>query len=173
MTETALTTTLNNLCETKTDNTALSVQEFRHNIAVMEQKMLGMDNALIGKDSEAHAPVVHSFGDGCYIRQIFMPAGTLLTSKIHKVTHPYFIMTGKASVATEDGIEVLTAPFQGITQAGTKRALYIHEDMVWTTVHVTNETDLNKIEEEIIAKDFDEFDSLVNSSDESLKIEEK
>lgn len=148
------------------------IKRFRDNMNVVEEGILAMDDALKGKEIEKLCPLTHSYGDGCYIRQIFMPKGTLITSKIHKVTHPYFVMTGKASVATEDGVEIIQAPYQGMTQAGTKRALYIHEDMIWITVHVTNETDLEKIEEEIIAKDFNEYDSLVNSLNESLQIEE-
>lgn len=150
----------------------LATKDFRAKTAVAEEQILEMDGALKGSDIEQLCPLVHSFGDGCYIRQIFMPKGTLIISKIHKVTHPYFVMTGSASVATENGVEVIQAPYQGITQAGTKRALYIHEDMVWITVHVTDETDLDKIEEEIIAKDFNEYDSLIDSLSNSLKIEE-
>ena len=152
--------------------TELAVKEYRDEIALAEEKILSIDGALKGKEIEKLCPLTHSYGDGCYIRQIFMPKGTLITSKIHKITHPYFVMTGKASIATEDGIETIQAPYQGITQAGTKRALYIHEDMIWITVHVTNETDLDKIEEEIIAKDFNEYDSLLDSLKDSLKIKE-
>lgn len=152
--------------------TELATKEFRDNIATVEEDILSIKGALKGREIEKLCPLTHSYGDGCYIRQIFMPKGTLITSKIHKVTHPYFVMTGSASVATEDGVETIQAPYQGITQAGTKRALYIHEDMIWITVHVTNETDLDKIEEEIIAKDFNEYDSLMDSLKDSLKIEE-
>ena len=35
--------------------------------------------------------------------------------------------------------------------------LYIHEDTVWTTVHITKERDLKKIEKQIIAKDYNDF----------------
>jgi len=152
--------------------TDLAIKEFRDEIEIAEEEMLSMDGVLKGKEIEKLCPLVHSYGDGCYIRQIFMPKGTLITSKIHKVTHPYFVMTGRASVATENGVETIQAPYQGMTQAGTKRALYIHEDMIWITVHVTDETDLDKIEEEIIAKDFNECDLLLNSLKDSLKIEE-
>ena len=99
-------------------------------------------------------PLKHSFGDGIYIREINMPKGMLITSKIHKLAHPYFILKGDVTVLTEDGEVRIKAPFKGITPSGTKRALYIHEDTTWITVHVTKETDLEKIEEEIIAKNF-------------------
>lgn len=102
----------------------------------------------------------HTFVDGAYVREIFMPKGALLTSKIHKITHPYFIMKGDVSVLTEEGVIRLRAPYSGITKAGTKRVLYIHEDTTWITVHVTKHKDLKKIEKQIIAKNYDEIDIL-------------
>ena len=41
------------------------------------------------KTGDAIAPLKHTFLDGSYMRQITMPKGMLLTSKIHKIRHPY------------------------------------------------------------------------------------
>jgi hypothetical protein len=82
----------------------------------------------------------------------------LIVTKIHKITHPYFILKGEVSVLTEEGVVRLKAPYSGITKAGTKRIVYVHEDTIWITVHVTNETDIAKIEEQVIAKDYKQFD---------------
>lgn len=128
----------------------------RERILDIEEKMKQMPGAMIGDCF----PLKHTFVDGAYVREITMPKGMLVVSKIHKVCHPYFILKGEVSVLTEEGVVRLKAPYSGITPAGTKRILYIHEDTVWTTVHVTKETDIEKIEEEIIAKTFDEVDSL-------------
>lgn len=67
-------------------------------------------------------------------------------------------MKGEVSVITEEGVKRISAPYQGVTPVGTKRMLYIHEDCVWVTVHTNPEniTDLEKIEERIIAKSFDD-----------------
>lgn len=103
-------------------------------------------------------PLKHTFADGFYIREIFMPKGYFIVSKIHKYEHPYFVLQGDVSVLTEDGIKRIKAPYSGITPVGTKRILYIHEDCVWTTIHTNpdNGTDLEEIEERVIAKSFDE-----------------
>ncbi len=58
-------------------------------------------------------PLTHTFPDGMYVREIFMPAGSVVTSRIHKFDNPFFI-----------------------TKPGTRRVLLIHEDTVWTTVHL-------------------------------------
>ena len=106
-----------------------------------------------GEMSLATCPVKHSFGEGCYVREWNSPAGMLVVSKVHKIAHPFFVLKGVISVATEDGVEKIEAPHYGITPAGTKRVLYVHEDTQWVTVHVTDQTDLGEIEKEIIAED--------------------
>lgn len=129
-------------------------------------------------------PLVHRFTDGMYIREIFMPKGSLLTSKIHKTNHPYTISKGRAAVSI-DGKEwhEYEAPYTGITQAGTRRILYILEDCVWTTYHcvpmaseLDNELDeesqlklIDIIEDEIIEKHINSI-SGNNVNDEYKKI---
>lgn len=96
-------------------------------------------------------PVIHGFADGMYIRTIFMPKGSKVTSKIHKKKHPYVITAGELDVWSEDkGVQHIKAPFHGITEAGTRRVLQCHTDTVWTTYHATSLTDVAEIEKEII-----------------------
>lgn len=113
-----------------------------------------MPGAKFGDDA---CPLEHYFGDGLYIRKMTAPKGMLNVSKLHKTTHPFFILEGDVSVQTEKGLIRIKAPYFGITKAGTKRIVYFHEDTVWITVHATKETDLKKIEEELIAKNYDEL----------------
>lgn len=136
----------------------LSKEEFREKIMKIQDTMMDRDDCWTGDKLDEHCPLKHSYGDGLYVREIFMPKGTIIISKLHKKTHPYFVLKGKAFVATENGVVLIEAPYQGMTQAGTKRALYIHEDMTWITVHATDKTDLKEIEEEIISKNYEEFD---------------
>lgn len=103
-------------------------------------------------------PLKHTFTPGIYVREITMPAGAFLTSKIHKTEHPYFVLRGRVRVYTEDGMQDIVAPYSGITKAGTKRILHIIEDTVWITIHATDKTDVADIEKDIIAKDFKEID---------------
>ena len=134
------------------DLSEINVLSVREKILTIEDKMREHPEVMIGDC----CPLKHTFVDGAYVREITMPKGMLLTSKIHKICHPYFILKGDVSVLTEEGVKRIKAPYSGITQPGTKRVLYMHEETVWTTVHVTKETDLEKIEQEIIAKTYDE-----------------
>lgn len=133
----------------------ISPAALREGILDIEAKIAAMPGALFGDDV---APLTHTFADGLYIRTIVMPKGMLITSKIHKKTHPYFVMEGEVTVLTDEGEVRIRAPYAGITKAGTKRVLYIHERCVWITVHATKETDLKRIEAEIIAESFSGID---------------
>lgn len=102
---------------------------------------------------------VHDFCPGVYARSIFMPAGTVLTSKIHKTQHFFVVSKGVCTVVNSHGVkELITAPHLGVTFPGTKRALHIHEDTVWTTFHATELTDVAEIEKAILADSFADFD---------------
>lgn len=95
---------------------------------------------------QQNCPLSHTFTPGLYTRTILMPAGTKLTSRIHLYEHPFVISKGAVRVRDGDG-EWMTfrAPHVGITKPGTRRILDVIEDTVWSTFHVTNETDPEKI----------------------------
>jgi hypothetical protein len=132
--------------------------EIRSAIVGLEQKMLA-HLATTGEE-QPPCPLKHVFAPGAYAREIFIPKHTLVVGKIHKHSHLNMLMKGKVSVLTEEGPKILEAPMTMVSPAGTKRVVFTHEDTVWTTVHLTNETDVEKIETEIIAKDYDELDQL-------------
>jgi hypothetical protein len=135
-------------------NNLPSPMDVREKISSIETAMLARPDAMIGDCF----PLEHTFVPGMYIRQITMPKGSLVISKIHKMRHPYFVLKGDVSVLTEKGIIRIKAPFADITPEGTRRLLYNHEETVWVTVHRTDETDLEKIESEVIAKNFEELE---------------
>ena len=131
-------------------------QERRAQIQALEQTLAQVPGAIFG-DSDV-CPLVHRFADGIYVREIFIPAGMLLTGKIHKHAHPNFLMQGEVLVVTEQGgQEHLRAPLAMISPPGTKRAVYALTDVVWITVHASEETDLTKLEAQIIAPDYEAY----------------
>jgi hypothetical protein len=105
----------------------------------------------LAKFPQVDMPLTHRFTPGLYVREIFLPKGAFVISKIHKTEHPYTVIKGHASVLTEDGkVQQIKAPFVGITKPGTRRVLFVHEDCVWLTFHPTNLTDLKEIEDQLI-----------------------
>ena len=147
------------------------VNEYRNKVLDLEQELLDSGVCYTGDELDRINPLKHTFADGCYIREILMPAGQVIISKIHKKLHPYFIMRGKVSILTDEGVQHIQAPYSGITKPGTKRVLYMHEDTVFITVSVTDKNDLKEIEDEVIATDFN--DPLITKEDLDLLRNEK
>jgi len=140
----------------------------RSDIVRFEKSLLKNPNVFLGDNDIC--PVKHSFADGIYVREIFIPAGTELTGKIHKHEHPNFLMKGKVKVATEDGIEILEAPMSMISKAGTKRALLALTDLIWVTCHLnpSNTTDLKELEAIVIADSYEEYDRFIENKNKNL-----
>jgi len=101
---------------------------------------------------QVEAPVRNMFAPGVYIREITMYAGSVVIGHEHKTEHFNIILTGKAKVVQDDKTSIIQAPDIFVSKPGVRKVLHIIEDMVWATVHPTKETDLTKLEEEIIQK---------------------
>lgn len=107
-------------------------------------------------------PLTHRLAPGQYSREMFAPAGTLLTSKIHAQEHFFFLMSGKILVMEEDASYLLSAPLHSISMKSSRRIGVVIEDTVWITVHATSLAEdkvyseeefknvISKIEDEVI-----------------------
>ena len=131
--------------------------EFREKVCELEEAAKVADNGLTGEALSKTNPTKHTFADGCYIREIFNPANEIVITKIHKKEHPFFLMKGEMSILSEDGIQTLKAPYQGITKPGTKRVIYTHEDCVFITVHATDAKTVEEVEEEVVCARYEDL----------------
>lgn len=102
-------------------------------------------------------PVTNYFSKGVYARELFIPKGTVLTGHIHKYVNLNIMSQGDLSILTENGVIRVKAPYTVVSPPGTKRLAYAHEDTIWTTIHGTDETDIDKIEYEFIAHSSEEY----------------
>ena len=94
-------------------------------------------------------PVEHKFTPGMYVRTLTAPAGTIATTYIHKQEHQFVLVKGIVSVfadVEETKVVRLEAPYHGITKAGTRRVIFVHEDCIWMTFHPTDITDIDEAE---------------------------
>lgn len=123
--------------------------DYHKAIDSLEDQMLASAEDMLDED------IVHSFTDKVYIRQMFAPAGAVVTTRIHKVQHPFMVMRGKVSVfnAKDGSITHIEAPYMGITEPGTRRVAFVHEDTLWVTFHVNedNETNIERLEDRYFA----------------------
>jgi hypothetical protein len=96
----------------------------------------GLEQLLLDSGKLIPLPLLHKFTPGLYIRELFMPTGAIVTSRIHNTEHPYAVLSGKAAVyAADDGLVTRSAGDSFITMPGTRRVLHIEEDCRWVTYH--------------------------------------
>lgn len=132
----------------------------RSKIMELEASMRQQEGAVVG---DGPAVITHYFAPGIYCREMFVPAGYALVGKIHKTKHICILSKGKVTVADGETLNTYEAPTTIVSPVGAKRAIYAHEDSVWTNVHSTGhkeqiESELESIEKELIAESFEELD---------------
>ncbi len=156
------------------------VERFRDLIMEFEDQLIDLpgsygDPKETGRNEVANTinPLKHTFADGLYIREIFMPKGQIISTGIHKIEHPYFVQKGDVSVLTDEGIIRIKAPYNGITKPGTKRLIYMHEDTIWITVHATDKLKPEDVLEDVLAKDFNDPDISIENMKKQLKLKEQ
>lgn len=92
---------------------------------------------------------------GLYTRTIFIPKGVLLMGKIHKKPCVNIVLSGDISIATETGEIRAQGGYMVTSPAGMQKVGLAHEDTVFVNVFRTNETDITKIEADLIAESFE------------------
>jgi len=112
------------------------------------------------------APIKHTFADGVYIRQMDMKKDTVVVGAIHKHLHVWFLLIGDVTIATEDTTEDYIAPCYIVSTPGVKRVIYSNEDSIFVNVHKnpTNTKDLDKLEKEIVALNYKEYEEYINKN---------
>ena len=81
-----------------------------------------------------------------------MPEGTFIIGHEHKTRHFNVVLTGRAAVMMDGEVREIIAPATFVSEPGVRKILYIREDMRWQTIHPTDETDVEKLEDQLVVK---------------------
>lgn len=133
-------------------------------VAAARDALGQLASAMQALPAQMHEPLEnrHDFAPGIYARTIFMRAGVVYVSRIHKTAHFFVVAEGACTVVDSHGErKLIVAPYLGKTEPGTQRAIHVHVDTVWTTFHATELTDPDEIGRQIMAESFDEAESVV------------
>jgi len=112
----------------------------------------------------------HYFAHGTYTRELYIPADTVLTGKIHRHSCINIITKGRIKVVTDEGEYEISAPHTFVSGPGVKKAGYTLEDTIWLNVHPWDgiEEDVDKIENEVIIPSYEALEQEIR-----LQLEEK
>jgi hypothetical protein len=80
-----------------------------------------------------------------YAREMTIPAGVIATGAVHKTEHLSIISIGHCVLTTDDGTKEIHGPCTFVSKPGAKRAIVAITETVMTTIHPTEETDLDKL----------------------------
>lgn len=95
-------------------------------------------------------PTTHYFAEGIYGREMFIPAGTVLTGKIHRFSTLNILLQGDITVSTPEGVKRIQAPAIFVSPPMGKKVGFAHTDTRWVNVHPTKLADVAAIEQKFI-----------------------
>lgn len=100
---------------------------------------------------QVDCPVRDHFAPGVYVRDQFIPKGTTLIGMIHKTEHLAVVTKGRIAISDgENPARVFEAGDVIHSLPGVKRAGFALEDARVINIHPTDETDLDKLCEQLV-----------------------
>lgn len=96
------------------------------------------------------------FVGGAYIRELFIPAGVTIVSKLWKKERFWIIAEGDVTFTTETGINHVQAPYFAQAPYGSKVALYANTDTRWFAITGAESTNSKDVDDELVANDYTE-----------------
>lgn len=121
-------------------------------------EIIEIENLILSCE-QVEMPVSHYHIDGVYVRQLFIPADTVLTGKIHNFESIAILAQGTIKIANGDDAYEITAPAVMVDKPGIKRIGYAVTDVTFITVHKTDKKEVPDIEEELVSATFEEYET--------------
>lgn len=122
-----------------------------------------------GSMSPVDMPTTHHFSQDIYVREIFMPAGSVVVGKVHATRHLNIILSGECTIWTVHGRIDGRAGMIFESLPGVQKALKMKTDVRYLTVHYNpdNSTDSEILEGRYIRSE-EQMDLFPNTLDVPL-----
>ena len=124
-------------------------------ILALEQVMLSSfdQEALKAQTDTQHYQI-----KGVYARTMFVPAGMLVTGKIHNFESIGILAQGTMRITNGETSALVSAPYIAVDKPGIKRLGYAETDCTFISVHRTDAEEINDIEDELVSDTFEEYE---------------
>jgi hypothetical protein len=113
------------------------------------------------KLSQLELPITHYNIPGVYVRKMFIPAGTILTGKIHNHANIAILAQGTRRIANGKEATIISAPQVFVDEPGIKRLGFAETDVTFITVHRTDNTEIEAIEKELVSATFEDYEQFL------------
>lgn len=121
---------------------------------------IALAEGFILKAPQVELEIVHHFSPGLYAREMRIPAGIVLTGMIHKSEH-LCTLSGDIEIMDEEGGGRFTGYHTFLSKPGVKRIGLAHASTVFTTFHVTHETDIDALEAALVVETYAEYEQFL------------
>lgn len=124
-------------------------------ILALEQVMLSSfdQEALKAQTDTQHYQI-----RGVYVRTMFVPAGMLVTGKIHNFESIGILAQGTMRITNGETSALVSAPYIAVDKPGIKRLGYAETDCTFISVHRTDAEEITDIEDELVSDTFEEYE---------------
>ena len=124
-------------------------------ILALEQAMLASfdQEALKSQTDTQHYQI-----KGVYARTMFVPAGMLVTGKIHNFESIGILAQGTMRITNGETSVLVSAPYIAVDKPGIKRLGYAETDCTFISVHRTDAEEISDIEDELVSDTFEEYE---------------
>lgn len=124
-------------------------------ILALEQAMLtSFDQEAL----KAQTDTQHYQIKGVYARTMFVPAGMLVTGKIHNFESIGILAQGTMRITNGETSALVSAPYIAVDKPGIKRLGYAETDCTFISVHRTDAEEITDIEDELVSDTFEEYE---------------
>ena len=84
---------------------------------------------------QVDCPMRHHFAPGVYLREMTIPAGTVVTGAVHRTENLVIVSAGRVRFLTDDGVKDAVSGDVITCKPGMKNAVVTLEDSRWTNVY--------------------------------------
>lgn len=128
----------------------------------MEQSLINIEEKL-KNFPQIDIPVKNTFANGMYIREIFVKKGSLIVGKRHRHKTMNMLLKGEMVIYDEHSNFTIKSGWYEESEEYTRKVGYAIEDSVFLNIHVTDETDLDKLEKTFTISE-DEYNNLLRGN---------
>ena len=97
--------------------------------------------------------IIHHFSSGVYAKETHIPQGTFLMQHKHTYSHMSILASGTVELSVDGDVKTITGPACLTIEAGKHHGVKALTDVVWYCVHATDCTDVENVDEVLIAKE--------------------
>ena len=95
--------------------------------------------------------IIHHFSSGVYAKETHIPMGHVLVQHTHKFSHLSILAVGTVELMVDGIKSTISAPACITMQEGRHHGVKALTDVVWYCAHATDCTNIDKIDEVLIA----------------------